>query len=51
MNVNNLNIVKKKELIQALFKTTLLKNKTTKVSKLSEVQLEQLKELLSSEQL
>jgi len=49
--VNNLNAVKKKDLIQALFKTTLLKNKTTKVSKLSEIQLEQLKDLLSAEQL
>jgi len=47
--VNNLNVVKRKDVIQALFKTTLLKGKSSKVSKLSEVQLEQLKEILTQD--
>jgi len=49
LNTNNLNLVRHKELIQGLFKTTLLKNKTTKISKLSEAQLEQIKDLLNRE--
>jgi len=49
LNLDRLNVVSKRELIAALFKTTLLRAKNNKLSKLSEVQIELLKDLLSKD--